>query len=250
MITNHMTNKQVAEVMQVPAERITPIVWAVLQAQARGATPEVLAESLGVGVADLEALRDQVCDSTGDEAKAIWEQGLLAIRVGDMLNQEASASGWDAAEAMALNKLNQSLAAMQGAGSPELMLQIAATANKALRRQRGESNNRGYSVANRGVGEPGPNGVSVTLKSGDLGMIRLRLSPALQGQLQDGSRTIDVTPSHPAGGKLALEMLKLSETRALVADENESKDVAKSALDNRFDFTGLMTMDIEVTPGE
>lgn len=232
-IQNVMTAAKIGELMG--GKVLPPIAWALIQEEALGSTREEIAQGLGVGVGELEGVRDSVTQLEGAESEALWQQGVIALRVSRMLNEGAVTGGWDAAEAMALNKLNQSLSQMTGNGDPATMLAIAVAANKAMRRRRGEGKGMG------GNGMPGrpdqsTQGASLdlTLRSGELGTLQLRLSPALQQQM--ANRTIDVTPNRPAGGALNLEMLKLSETRELIVEKKESK----SALDQRFDFSAMM----------
>lgn len=233
-----MNAQAVAGLMGV--EGLAPIAWALIQEESQGTTREVIAQGLGVRVDELTAVVDMATGREGDESQAVWQQGIIALKVSRMMNEGTVSGGWDAAEAMALEKLNNQLNAMQGNGSPSEMLSIAVAANKAIRRRRGEGS--------RPMGNPlNPNGgqsqvgIDLTLRSGELGTLQLRLGPALQEQM--AKRTIDITPNQPAGGALNLEMLKLKETRELV-NEITPKSEGGSALDKRFDFSAMMTDDI------
>lgn len=247
-IHNVMDAKQVGELMGLVGERaeMPAMAWALIQEEAAGTSRKEIAQGLGVGESELDGLRDLVTGKEGEESEAIWQQGIIALRVSRMMSDGTLNGGWDAIEAMAVEKLGRALKDMRGNGSPADMLAIATQANKAIRRRRGEGAGRGMGTGVQ-IGIGGLNqgqGVDMTLKSGELGVLKLSLSPALQQQL--ANRTIDVTPTKPAGGALNLEMLKLSETRELV---EAPKAATRSALDKRFDFSAMMNQGMDDEPG-
>ena len=82
--------------------------------------------------------------------------------------------------------------------------------------------------------------MSIELKSGALGSMRLSLSTKIQAQLGDPNRIIDAVANKREGGKLPLQLVGLRETRAL-ADE-AAKPAIESALEEEkpvFDLSFL-----------
>jgi hypothetical protein len=209
--SQYATVEQIEQVMGLAAGTISPVAWLVLQEEADGVSIEVIAERLRVDISDIETLRDRTTGLEGDDSKALWQTGIIGLRTVAIVNQQNLATGWDAIEAMAVDKAARTLSAMRGPGDLERMMALAAMANKAIRRSKGE-------------GEKKTGSVSIELNSGKLGMIRLNLSPAIQQQLSSPTRVIDAVRGkdyNTQGKQTNLEMLNLRDTRALALQEGE-----------------------------
>ncbi len=215
---SHITVEVVAGVMGIPAASMGGIAWLVMQEQAQGSTLVELAKDLDVSEEDLIELIESTVGKQGDEAKEIWTSGVVAIKTAARMNASKIASGWDAIESMAVDKLANNLAAMQGHGDADQMLRIAEKANKAIRRRQGEGHVNVKKL-------PDSNTLSLTLPSGDLGVLQLTLSPALRNQMANPSRVIEAISANAreaaaeaAAKSPALKKLDLQATRKLVQD--------------------------------
>lgn len=203
-------------VMGLEKGALAGIPWLLMQEEASGEKRGEVGKRLGV---DEESLNELIKGVLGEDDEALagqkWQQGLVAIRAVLAANHNALAYGWDAIEAMAVDKLGKSLAEMGGNGKPSEMLAIAKTANSALRRTRGENYGRGVPAGN-GTGQPQGGDLTVDLNGGHLGSIRLTLSPRIQAQLGNPERIIDGVVAGGQQAKLPLQMLSLKETRSEV----------------------------------
>lgn len=232
-------------ILGLKAGSIGAIAWVVMQEQARGVERKDVAKSLGVTEDDLAALVDGATGLSGDESIALWGKGIVALKTAAILNDHDIGRGWDAVEAMAIDKLSNGLKSMRGNGNPMDMLAIAAAANKAVRRYNGEATGMGQRPR-AGINESlGAGGISLELQSGELGTIRLNLSPRIQQQLNDQSRVIEAVANRQSDGTGApgtrlkdLEMLGLQETRKIADGKPilESDLLPKGPIDQLSDF--------------
>ena len=207
-----MIGPEIAEAaMGLDAGSLGSIAWLILREQASGSSNETVARAIRVSESDIEALIESVTGLEGEKAWALWERGVVAVIAASRANAQVIESGWDGVEALALQKLNQKLSEMRTAGDPELMLKIASSANKAIRR-----NERQGSHAKS---MPDSNG-QTTLATGQLGALQLNLSVAVQNQLTSPQAAIK---PHPVMEDL--EMLDLQETRKLVDPKSEQVEM-------------------------
>jgi hypothetical protein len=245
MIRVGMSSAQVAELMGISGG-LGAIAFLVLQRESEGLTRSAAAEALGVSVEDIDSLVHHTCEGADQaESESIWNQGIVALRAARLMAEQMIRQGWDDVEAMAVDKLGRNLASMKGLGDADQMLRIAAAANRATRRGRGEQ------VDQRNRGDQTHVAVGITLQPGNLGSIRLNLSPRVQAQLQQPGRVIDVEPNQSQSMIRDSKMLSLKETRGLVAEEppsstldspdaalQEAKDSGKKY---NFDFSKFKT---------
>lgn len=222
MHAQYVTPELVEELLGVGKGSLGSIGWLVIQEQATGTSRAAIAKALGCSEAELLALRDDILQATGEEAESRWLQGVMAVQTANRIQVIQAENGWDALEAMAIDKLGRSLNQMTTNGDPEIMLRIAQTSNKAIRRRRGEGpGTRGAGVTSVTVnGGMGTDNFGVELKSGHLGTLKLNISPRVQAQLANPERVIDgvAKPVEPvaAGRQDDLQMLSLNDTRQLV----------------------------------
>lgn len=218
-----MGSKECEELMGVEVGSLGPVGWLVIQEEASGTPRGNIAAALNVGAEDIAAMIHVVCKGeTEEESESTWMKGIVALKTAAMLTQTMLRNGWDAVEAMALQKLSNQLSEMKGNGDAEQMLRIASTANKSIRRGAGESGTRSGGAI--GAGAEVEFGVS--LQSGVLGRIQLRLSDRVREQMADPARVIDSTAR--SVGPARHEMLGLNETRGLlVGNEEEAKEESR-----------------------
>lgn len=219
--SSHVTVDVIARIMGLPVDRFEALAWLVMQEEAAGVARETIAAELETGVEEVEALIESVTGLSGAEAQQLWSIGIIALRTASHLNEHTINRGWDTVEALAINKLAEQLATMRGNGDADQMLRIAAAANKAIRRSKGEGNGM------KKFGDAPPSGATVTLQSGDLGTMSLTFSPAIQAQLGNPNRVIEgVASNAKKAGENSLKnlsMLGLNETRGLVDSKAEVK---------------------------
>ncbi len=221
-----LNSATIAGLMGLEAKALAGIPWLVLQEDANGVERSQIAKQLGVDEETLvELVKQTLGEDDTEKANQKWQQGIVAIRAVLMSNQNTLVHGWDAIEALAVDKLARSLMEMGGNGKPSEMLAIAKTANSALRRTRGESQ-RGDSRGGNGTGQPEGGSMTVDLNGGHLGSIRLTLSPRIQAQLGNPDRIIDGVAYAVPQGKLPLQMLSLKETRGVVDEHVRAKQSA------------------------
>ena len=236
-----MTPEMVERVMGLKEGSLGVVAWVALRAEAEGVGREEVAAGLGCGSEDIAALVWGVAQGTAEgavgsqeAAEAVWMQGIVALRTSAMLNNQGINSGWDSLEAMALKHLNASLAKVKN-GDPDKMLRIASMANAAKRRARGEGMGGGTRIGIAAGGNGVTVAVGTTLRSGDVGVMRLNLSPAIRDQMGDTARVIEgkasrpesgvpEAPNGPSGpsGLKRLEMLRIGDVRELIDGPNES----------------------------
>lgn len=221
VFSQNVTRELAEQIMGVERGKLGSVAWLVLQEEAAGVGIEGIAATLmgGVTVADLVLLKESVTGCVGAESDEIWARGLVALTTASTLSRSLIAKGWDAAESIALDKLNQALYAMSGTGDAMQMLTIASAANKAVRRERGEGNRGGVNVSVRSNNANGD--TTLNLQTGNLGTMRLNISPRVQAQLTNPNRIIDVTPNADSG--LPIEPLTPSSTSSDAA-EGEAND--------------------------
>lgn len=219
--------------MGLPVGAVSPLAWMVLKQEAAGAHLAILAAELGVSHDDLLALKDATTQLKGDDSETVWQRGVVALKTAAIMNANVGQT-WDAVESMAVEKLANGLSAMKGNGNAAEMLAIATAANKAARRNRGESS--GSPRTSTHIHVPGGSGGEVELSSGNLGRIHLRLAPAIQAQLSNPARVIDHVSKQPAGKINEFQMLGLNDTRKLVKPEviqpDPNMDFDPEILDN------------------
>lgn len=208
-VGSHMTPGQLEELVGWRVGSVTAVAWLLIQEMAKGSSPELVAKGLGVTEKDLQDIVDQTTGLTGPESQSAWNDGMIVLKTASRLNSHAVDSSWEAVEALAITKLHGSMAAMGSNGDPDTMLKIAMTANKAIRRGRGEGNGSGGASIH--LNSEG--GISATIKSGNLGFISLQLSPAIRNQIQKPEKVIDGDVIGRSATAPKLSMLNLEETR-------------------------------------
>jgi hypothetical protein len=227
--------EQIESVMGLPAESLSPIAWLMIQEESKGVKREEIAKGLGVTEKDLSDLQDATTGQVGQESQDIWDKGVIGLRAVALVNQQNIGSGWDAIEAIAVDKIARSLHAMKGPGDIDRMMQLATMANKAIRRGNGEGPGRAGSPP---AGAGGTN-VSIELNSGHLGTIRLNLSPVIAKQLSQPSRVIEGVKAREVASKTSnLEMLTLKDARKFA--EEEADEVVESPLDEPKRYHGMI----------
>jgi hypothetical protein len=227
-IQSRITPSVAESIMELAPGSVQAVAWLVLQAEADGVEVADIATNLSVSVEQIQALKEATTGKQGEECEQTWLKGIVAIRTSQQLNTQSIATGWDALESMALEKLNQQMQELKTAGDPDKMLAIAVAANKATRRMNGEGGGRGSRgpVLGRGDREQGHGDIELNLSGGNIGSIRLQLSPRIQSQLSDPGRVIEGVANNAANGKRltdSLQMLKLGETRQLVEEAAKPK---------------------------
>lgn len=202
-----------------PQGSITPIAWLMLQEGSTGKELDIIAKFLEVSNDDLLSIIEATTQKKELEALEAWKEAIIILKTANKLNVNAIQVGWDSIEAMAVDKLHRSLL-NQRSDDPEEMLKVATAANRAMRRARGEGGSA--SGATISIGPDGA--VDATLKDGNLGFIRLRISPAIASQIQDPNRIIDGKINKPDSTK-DKEMLSLKDARqAIDEDEKNAHD--------------------------
>lgn len=209
-IGSMLTANQLCELIGLPAGSFSPMAWLVLQEMAAGTPTKTIAASLDITEDDLITLRDGATKLTDTESQDLWLQAILTIKTAARLNQQTVHAGWDAIEAIALKKAHGALMATQSNGDLDQMMRIAGQANKAMRRSQGEGGKAGGTSirVNAGTGD-----IEAELSSGNLGFIRLRVSPAVAAQLQSPDRVIDGKINRPSILK-NMEMVSLEDIRS------------------------------------
>lgn len=226
---HYVTQEIVAEMMGVAAEAVGPVAWLTIQEEASGVTRKQIAKNLGVEETDLIALRDSVTGVENESSEEIWQRGVLTVKTAMLVNTTQVATGWDAVEAIAVDKLAKSLNDMKTSGDPMKMLAIATQANKALRRRNGEGPGQsGRNSTNIQVNNMNGN-AELELQSGNLGTLRLNLSPKVQAQLTNPDRVIDgVVRKQTPAATGDLKMLGLRDTRSLVVPAEKEIERVKT----------------------
>ena len=175
-------------------EHWPPIAWVLIQAEAAGQTKEQLAQQLGVEVENvLELIKGLIQGAESEsQAFALWDVGVVALRSTFVTANQVLATTWDQVEAMAIEKLAIAIQNVNPAGADPLkLMQIASTANKAVRRQQGESGQAGRSNTSSVGRMAEESAMELELQSGDLGSLTIRLSPRVRAQMASPHRVID-----------------------------------------------------------
>lgn len=230
----HMINGQAPEGHEVLPEADWPgIAWVIMQAEAQGDGREKIAENLGINESDIE---DMVAGLMATEdttlANSLWGVGIVTLKTAATAAGQVLTRTWDQVEALAIEKVAQGIQNLPGNKlDPMQMAQIAAIANKAVRRNQGELGGRG---APGGAQVPGNQPMEIELQSGEVGSITLRFGTKIMEQLQAPERIIDVSANKPTSSPNR-EMLKLKEIRGAIesADiqaEQEEEAFAKSVM--------------------
>lgn len=211
-----LSANQLEEMIGLPKGAFSPIAWMVIQEMAAGTQTKVIAATLGIEEEELIGLRDATTGKEGEESKDCWLQGILTLKTAARLNQQTLHGGWDAIEAIAIQKAHATLMNTASNGDLDQMMRIAEKANKATRRSQGEGQRSG-GTSIRVNGATGD--IEAELASGDLGFIRLRVSPAVAAQLQSPERVIDGKVNRPSVLK-NMEMVTLDDIRS-EGDKNQ-----------------------------
>lgn len=247
-IQSRITPEMAESIMEIPAGSVQAVAWLVLQAEADGLSVGDIATNLSVTIEQIQSLKEATTGMQGEDCEQCWMKGIVAIRTSQQLNHHSIAAGWDSLEAMALEKLNNSMHAMQSNGDPDKMLAIAVAANKAQRRNRGEANGPSRNTPTLARGNDSGR-IDLELSGGNVGSIRLSLSPKIQEQLATPGRVIDGVANNAAKARKltdSLQMLKLGETRELIEGTAQPKTHTAESLDPRpkqFDTSNLPSVD-------
>lgn len=236
-VSQYATVEQIEQVMGLAGESFSAIAWLMIQEDAKGISREAIAKGMGVTEGDLRALQDATTGAEGEESDEVWAKGVVGLRAVELVNKQNIGSGWDAIEAIAVDKIARSLHAMKGPGDIDRMMQLATMANKAIRRGVGEGPGRSGPPAGAvGSGV----GVSIELNSGHLGTIRLNLSPAIHKQLSQPSRVIEgVKARNVESSTSNLEMLTLKDTRKF-AETMDAEEAPANPLDEEKRYGGMV----------
>lgn len=209
----------------VPAAEWPGIAWAVMQAEAGGNEREKVAEQLGVDVEDIENLISDMIQSTDPEVPlSVWKVGVVALKTATLTVQNTLATTWDQVEAMAIEKTVQAIQNLPGKSlDPTKMVLIAQMANKAVRRQGGESGGR----PNAPAGQASPTDVAIEMQSGNVGSITLRFGARVLEQIKKPEKVIDVVANQPKRQEKH-EMVKLKQIRSAIeqVDLQQEQDEA------------------------
>lgn len=232
-----MTPEFVEELLGVKSGGLGSVGWLVIQEEAQGVSRSMIAKNLKCEESDIIMLIESITGLEGDSALDQWKQGVTAVLTANRMNAMNVGSGWDAVEAMAVDRLGRALSSMKTFGDPDQMLRIAAQANKAIRRRDGEGQGGGRTTVQVNAGGDGMN---LELQSGHLGTLRLNLSPRVQAQLSNPNRVIeakvvgsqDTTPK-----KQNLEMLGIAETRKLAPIVESTSKTGQTLT---YDFSQLL----------
>lgn len=207
--TMYLTATRLEQAVGLEAGSIEPIAFLVIQELAKGLSAEDIAKGLGVSEEELNGIASAtVADSKGLVAEQ-WLACVTLVRATEAMNQNTVEAGWDALEAMAVNRLADLVHSSGSTMNVKDAVAIANMANKATRRGRGEgkAGNTSISVMNRQ--QPGGGSdMSLELKGGHIGSIRLSLSARIQEQL--------TTPRTIEGRVTDRKMLSLDEAREVV----------------------------------
>lgn len=193
--------------MEWPAGIVSPVAWLVIQEAAAGRTYELIAKGLGVNQIDLDEMAQEITGQVEGTAGDKWANAILVVKSVSNLNLHTAATGWDAIEAQAVNRIGEALNRLGDTLDPMKALEIAQVANKAVRRHNGEGHGNRTSIH---VGTPGGTDMDLEIKSGHLGSVRLSLSARVRAQLET-PRVIDGEVNREKK-----DMLSLTETRQLV----------------------------------
>ncbi len=223
-----LSAEQLCEIVGLAKGSLGPMAWLVIQELAAGASLKGIGESLGCTLEELIQLRDDVTGKTEKESEELWGQCVLTLKMASRLNQQSVAGGWEAVEAIALQKVHATLMETKSNGDLTQMMGIATQANKAIRRQAGEGQPGGRSGSGMSLRvNPNTGDMEAELNSGDLGFIRLRIHPTVAQQMSAPERVIDGTVRKPSMLQ-NMEMIGFDDTRA-AGDEMQKNDVDNKA---------------------
>ena len=210
-IAKYATPGLVEKLVGLPGGSIDSFAWLVLQEQARATPDSEIAKALSVDVSELDLLADSVTGGTGGVNNDLWKAAIVSLRSISLANQHAIGAGWDALEAMAVDRLASVISDMDGKVTIKDAVAIAAMANKAVRRGQGEGSTRASLHVK--AGSDGGGEMTLDVKGGNIGSIRLSLSTRIQEQLQ-APRVINQEPMAER------RMLTLEETRNVKSDSD------------------------------
>lgn len=213
MQSSFVTSKMVERVLGLKEQSMSAIAFLVMQEQAQGRSLRSVAEGLDVSESDIDELADSITEGEGGTKNELWRNGVAYIRSTLIGNQQIMARTWDSLEAMTLETLASKVQSAGAALSTKDALAIAQVANKALRRHNGEGQSRNQtnvSIVNRPTGM-GEEDMSLELRSGHMGSIRLSLSSRVRAQLE---RPVVIEGEVKRAEER--EMLDLDSTRKLV----------------------------------
>jgi len=183
-IAKFITPVGVERAVGLPAGSIDSFGFLVMVEQAKGIGAAQIAKGLDCDLAALDALADSITGGPGGIGADLWKACVVTIRSISLANQQSIGSGWDALEAMAVNRLAQFVSDAGTNLSPKDAVAIASMANKAVRRQAGEgggAGRTGVSIhAQMGQGAE----MAFEVEGGNLGSIRMSLTPRVRAQLE------------------------------------------------------------------
>lgn len=213
MLSKFVTPEMVEKVLGMEKGSVNPFAFLVMQEMAQGRSLGTIAAGLDISESDLDDLCDSVTGGPDGTKNELWRNGVAFLKSTLIGNQQTIAQGWDALESMTVEVLAKKV---QDAGAllpTKDALAIATIANKAVRRHAGEGQGARVNV---GISRPtgmGEEDMSLELRSGNLGSIRISLSSRVRAQLEkpviEGSvNRVEVR-----------EMLDLEATRQLVQEK-------------------------------
>lgn len=189
-IAKFVTPGMVEKAVGLPGGSIDSFGFLVMVEMAKGIQVTAIAKGLEADVAAIDALADSITGGPGGIGHDLWKACVVTIRSINLANHQSIGAGWDALEAMAVNRLAQFVDDAGPNLSPKDAVAIASMANKAVRRQAGEGGGAGRSGvsihAQMGQGAE----MAFEVEGGNLGSIRMSLTPRVRAQLEQ-PRTIE-----------------------------------------------------------
>lgn len=209
-LTRYVTPELVEKAVGLPAGSIDSFGFLLMQELAKGVSAAQVAKELQVEEANLDELADSITGDTKGLAGDLWKACVVTIRSISLANHQAIGRGWDALEAMAVDRLARVIQDSGVGLTVKDAVAIASLANKAVRRQAGEGGARGISIHT----PPGQGAdMAFEVNGGHLGSIRMSLSTRVQAQLeqpkvingetksQDDRRMLTIEEIRSVGGK-------------------------------------------------
>lgn len=205
-LAKYVTPGLVEKSVGLPAGAIDSFAWLLMNEMAKGVTPQAVAKVLEVDVAELDLLADSVTGGDTGINHDTWKACVITIRSISLANNQVIGQGWDALEAMAVNRIANLVSDASDRLSIKDAVAIAALANKAVRRDAGEGNRGGANLSIHA--RPGGGGeMAFEVQGGNLGSIRMSLSTRVQAQLEQ-PRVIDAEPKQADRRMLTIEEIR------------------------------------------
>ena len=182
-IAKFITPAGVEKAVGLPGGSIDSFGFLVMVEMAKGVPVTLIAKGLDCDQAALDALADSITGGPGGIGADLWKACVVTIRSINLANHQSIGAGWDALEAMAVNRLAQFVSDAGANLSPKDAVAIASMANKAVRRQAGEGGAGRTSVS---IHAPMGQGAEMAfeVEGGNLGSIRMSLTPRVRAQLE------------------------------------------------------------------